>query len=268
MTRALLIVVLAIAVAPRLAAAQPIPPSSEQLAKDHYERGAKLFAEKNYIAALGEFAAGYELVKRPMFLFNMGECARLLGDRDDARSYYQRYLATEPTGKYATLAQQRLDLLAAEAAAANQPAAPAAPAAPAPAAPAAPARAPAPAGPRDSSRPPWMPPTPSLIAGGAGVVLLALSGAFSLRATGKWSDAKEHCDAKLVCDRDGVTLADQATTAADGATVTLVLGLVAIAGGGGYWLYDRYRTRRAAETPRVVPTATGTTAGVALVGRF
>src|SRR5262245_53352988 len=109
MSRAVLLLMFAIA--PRLAAAQPAPPGSEALAKDHYERGAKLFAERNYIAALGEFAAGYELVRRPMFLFNMGECARLAGDRDDARTYYQRYLATEPGGKYAALAQQRLELL-------------------------------------------------------------------------------------------------------------------------------------------------------------
>jgi len=261
MTRGFLIFLLALA--PQVAVAEPAaPPNSEALAKDHYERGAKLFADKSYIAALGEFAAGYELVRRPMFLFNMGECARLAGDRDEARSYYQRYLATEPSGKYAQLAQQRLDLIAAEAAGAKPAAPPPAPA-PAPAPPAS-----APAGPHDSSSPAWMPPTPTLIAGGAAVVMLALSGAFSIRATGKWSDAKEHCDDMLVCDHDGVVLAKQAQNAADGATITLVLGLVGIAAGGGYWLYDRYSGQRATDHARVVPTATGQSAGVAVMGSF
>ena len=75
------------------------------------------------------------------------------------------------------------------------------------------------------------------------VVSLALSGVFSLRARSRWADAKTHCNDRLACDAEGLELADQAGTAADGATATLVLGLVALAAGGGDGAYDRYRAR-------------------------
>jgi hypothetical protein len=118
-----------LAVAP--AHAQPQPQNIDAVAKARFEHGAKLFHDLQFVDALAEFAAGYELSHRPLFLFNMGECARQLGQVANARQYYTRYLAAEPNGSIAQLAHKRLDELPPDAAAKPAPApAPAAPPSP------------------------------------------------------------------------------------------------------------------------------------------
>lgn len=106
--------------APGLAAAQkaPVPPPKaggaptapdlEAAARGYFERGVKLYQEQRYLEALAEFSAGYELSRRPLFLFNMGECARLAKQPERAKEYYERYLREEPTGKFAETATARL----------------------------------------------------------------------------------------------------------------------------------------------------------------
>ncbi len=90
-------------------AAPPIlAPAEATAARAHFEKGVTLVDQRRYPEALAEFSAGYELSGRPLFLFNMGECARLGARPDAARSYYQRYLAAEPTGGFATTARSRL----------------------------------------------------------------------------------------------------------------------------------------------------------------
>jgi len=49
-------------------------------AREHFQRGQKLSAAGDYAAAYREFAAGYALTERPLFLFNMAEAARAGGD--------------------------------------------------------------------------------------------------------------------------------------------------------------------------------------------
>ncbi|HEY1547424.1 MAG TPA: hypothetical protein VGG28_06380 [Kofleriaceae bacterium] len=80
-------------------------------AKTHYEHGQSLYGAGRFAEARAEFLAGYELSKKPAFLFNAAECARLLGDTQVARDGYNRYLALEPNGRLAMLAMQRLDEL-------------------------------------------------------------------------------------------------------------------------------------------------------------
>ena len=135
------------------AAAQPdrSPPtaatSAADRAKQHFENARTHAQAKRYAAAYDEFAAGYALAPRPLFLFNMGEMARALGQRDPAREHYERYLPAEPDGAFAATASQRLAELSPQPAPAPAPVpAPAAAPAPAPAPVAAvqPARVPAP----------------------------------------------------------------------------------------------------------------------------
>jgi hypothetical protein len=80
-------------------------------AKTHYEQGQTLYAAGRFAEARAEFLAGFELSKKPAFLFNAAECARLLGDTQIARDGYNRYLGLEPNGRLAMLAMQRLDEL-------------------------------------------------------------------------------------------------------------------------------------------------------------
>ena len=83
-------------------------PQIEVQARAHFDRGQKLSSEQRYLEALAEFSAGYELSQKPLFLFNMAECARLSGDRGRALTSYERYLAADPGGKLAGTARQRV----------------------------------------------------------------------------------------------------------------------------------------------------------------
>ncbi|HEX4458678.1 MAG TPA: tetratricopeptide repeat protein [Polyangia bacterium] len=65
-------------------------------AKTHYEAGHALYNLGNYTEAQREFAAGYQLVPRPGFLLNLGQCARKLGDLRRAKEMYQRFLSAIP----------------------------------------------------------------------------------------------------------------------------------------------------------------------------
>jgi hypothetical protein len=88
--------------------ATPTPEAREAAAKAYFERGSAYYAAGDYLLARAEFAAGYELSGRPLFLFNMAECSRLNGDLDQARSGYERYLREAPTGSQVGLAKERL----------------------------------------------------------------------------------------------------------------------------------------------------------------
>jgi hypothetical protein len=94
------------------ASAQPTA-QLEVTARQSFEQGEHLVAQGRYVEGLAAFAAGYELSKRPLFLFNMGESARLAGQPERATDYYARYLQADATGKYASLARERLQALGA-----------------------------------------------------------------------------------------------------------------------------------------------------------
>jgi hypothetical protein len=68
--------------------------------------------------------------------------------------------------------------------------------------------------------------TAGLIVGGAGIVTLGISGYFGLHAKGLVSDSKAdgHCDPQNVCDAEGGAKRDDAKSAANVATATLLAG--------------------------------------------
>jgi hypothetical protein len=88
--------------------ARAADPSLEAQARAHFERGQTLSSEGRYEGAHAEFSAGYDLSHKPLFLFNMGECARLAGDAEQAARDYERYLAEDPQGRLAEKAQERV----------------------------------------------------------------------------------------------------------------------------------------------------------------
>jgi tetratricopeptide (TPR) repeat protein len=61
-------------------------------AKTHFEAGRALYQLGSYPEAVREFTAGHQLAPRPQFLLNLGQCYRKLGDLEQARAMYQRFL--------------------------------------------------------------------------------------------------------------------------------------------------------------------------------
>lgn len=83
----------------------------EARAREHFRQGQQLVEEGECEQAVDRFEAGYELTERPLFLFNIAECARKDGDPDRARRHYERYLEEDPEGSMGETARARLDEL-------------------------------------------------------------------------------------------------------------------------------------------------------------
>lgn len=102
-----------LAAAPRVAPADPAdkkpPAAADASGRAHFQRGQQLSASGDYPAAYREFAAGYAMTERPLFLFNMGEAARASGWLDKARDAYRAFLRADPGNAVAATALQRLD---------------------------------------------------------------------------------------------------------------------------------------------------------------
>jgi serine/threonine-protein kinase len=73
--------------------------------------------------------------------------------------------------------------------------------------------------------------TMGLIVGAAGIVGVGIGTYFGLRAISKNSDAQDHCPASQCKDQEGVTLTDEARSAATAANIAFGVGLAALAGG-------------------------------------
>ena len=78
-------------------------------ARTHFEAGRALYNLRNYTDAIREFSAGYQLVPKPQFLVNLGQCYDHLADgatdpgekRDaleHARDMYNHFLQDAPAG--------------------------------------------------------------------------------------------------------------------------------------------------------------------------
>jgi hypothetical protein len=79
--------------------------------------------------------------------------------------------------------------------------------------------------------------TIGLVVAGVGVVGVALGTVFGLQASSKWKDAKEKCsDYPFGCGDDGVSMADDAKSAATISTIGFIAGGVCLAGGAALWL--------------------------------
>jgi len=87
------VVALSLFAAAAVARAEPDPTAQ---AREHYEAGRALFKIGDYREAMREFALGYELSPKPEFLINVGHCHRRLGQLEQARDQYQRFLRDAP----------------------------------------------------------------------------------------------------------------------------------------------------------------------------
>jgi tetratricopeptide (TPR) repeat protein len=70
--------------------------TSVDKARAHFEHGERLYKVSRYREALEEFKEGFVAKADPVFLFNIAQCHRLLGEREDALTFYRRYLQADP----------------------------------------------------------------------------------------------------------------------------------------------------------------------------
>lgn len=127
-----------LAFAPSMAGAQSPPPAQDLAsARAHFERGQRLFKVSRYREALEEFKESYLVKPDPVFLYNIAQCHRLLGERSEAIMFYRRYLEGAPESRNRAEVEKRIaDLEEANRAAASITPPPAAIAPPPPPAPA------------------------------------------------------------------------------------------------------------------------------------
>jgi len=88
--RASIPIVLALLAMPGQAWAQA--QDAVQRAHIHFEAGRALYRLGNFTEAAREFTAGYELVPRPGFLLNLGQCYIAMHELDKAHDMYRRWL--------------------------------------------------------------------------------------------------------------------------------------------------------------------------------
>jgi tetratricopeptide (TPR) repeat protein len=82
------------------AAADEAPAAADeahQKARAAFERGRTLYRLTRFDEALTEFAAAYQLLPEPAFLYNIAQCQRELGHDEAAVKAYEQYLATAPS---------------------------------------------------------------------------------------------------------------------------------------------------------------------------
>jgi len=129
-----------------------------QKAKQHYLQGEAYFKSKNFSEAMDEYQKGYLEKPDPVFIFNIAQCQRLLGNSSAAVEFYQRYLKEAPDGPGRPVAEREIAELRGpsqvEAAAPPETAAPQPPTGPIVPLPAAAPPAPAAAAPPPAAPPP------------------------------------------------------------------------------------------------------------------
>jgi iron complex outermembrane receptor protein len=93
-----LAIVLSVALAPVGAArnASASPSDATQQAKAHFAAGRQHVARHEYDEAIREFETGYQLKPLPLFLYNIGQVARVAGNNAKALDAFERYLQAEP----------------------------------------------------------------------------------------------------------------------------------------------------------------------------
>jgi tetratricopeptide (TPR) repeat protein len=71
---------------------------NKAIAKDAYLEGQRLYELGEFQKALDSFKRAYLNYDDPAFLFNLGQCYRMLGDKPEAVRSYKQYLRKVPNG--------------------------------------------------------------------------------------------------------------------------------------------------------------------------
>lgn len=89
---ALVVLGLALVVAPATSFAQPQPASPVKVAAKHFQRGVALYNEADYRAALVEFRRAYEVAPNAAVLYNLGQTHYQLQNYAASLITFERYL--------------------------------------------------------------------------------------------------------------------------------------------------------------------------------
>jgi hypothetical protein len=277
--------------APLLVSSAAHGDDAETKARAYFKNGTVAFDAGHYDEAQAEFAAGYDLSHKAGFLWNMAECARLLGNLPRALDLYTQYVASAPpSAPQRATAELRIRELtptvsaAASARAADLPSVPAAATTSVPAA--TPRPVDSPSG-RPSATVSPTSPVPSnataaamqprsletatgsnprillgLTAAGFGIAGLAVGSVIGVLAKRTYDNALSHCPAGLsACDAQGVDGVKNAHVQATESTVAFVAGGVLVATGAVLYL-----TAPRAGHVTVRPSLGTATAGLTIAG--
>lgn len=67
-------------------------------ARESFQQGQRLFTVSRYREALEQFKNAFLAVEDPVFLYNIAQCHRLLGEKAEAARFYRRYVEAAPSG--------------------------------------------------------------------------------------------------------------------------------------------------------------------------
>jgi hypothetical protein len=70
--------------------------TAEKRARALYDEGMKFYNTGDFPVALESFKAAYFAKPDPIFLFNMGQCYRMMGDAEGSARQYRAYLRQRP----------------------------------------------------------------------------------------------------------------------------------------------------------------------------
>jgi tetratricopeptide (TPR) repeat protein len=76
--------------------ASPGREATREKAREHFQQGQRLFKVSRYREALEQFKEAFVAFEDPVFLFNVAQCHRLLGENAEAVLFYRRYLEAAP----------------------------------------------------------------------------------------------------------------------------------------------------------------------------
>lgn len=224
--------------------------------REEFVEGRRLFEEERWTEARAAFERAYALQPVPLLLFNIGSTYRREGEREQAITYYRRYLSEAGTdAELGELAESTIAELEAELAAMPEPVEPA------------PALASDPV--RDD--PPPRPGRTWRVAGvviaAAGVGALGWSGVEAYRARAAASDL-EGLEPGTPWSDEQQQRWDQGERSDERALILGVVGGAALVTGGVvYWLGHR-KGRRGAGALTVSPVVGGGQSGLAITGTF
>src|SRR5688572_22732200 len=99
---AALAAILTLWASPALGQASALAPSEKSIDKAQalYQAAELFYKDKEYDQALTNYKAAYQLSLAAPLLFNMAQCYRLLGQKEEAASAYRRFLEAEPETPY------------------------------------------------------------------------------------------------------------------------------------------------------------------------
>ena len=80
-------------------------------AKAHYDQGTVHFNLDEWPQAIQEFRAAYRLFPDAIFLYNIAQCHRKMGDAPEALSFYKKYLRERPDAPNRAEVEKRIDEL-------------------------------------------------------------------------------------------------------------------------------------------------------------